>query len=120
VYLDHIVVACDRIDRYLAGVSYDAFLANDEKQSAVIRQLEIIGEAAGRLSEAFRRSNTEIPWGRLKALRNVLIHAYADVNVERVWTVAREDAPVLRGVAARLLTRLPGPDKGRASFPPFA
>ncbi len=64
-------------------------------QSAIIRQLEIAGEAAGRLSEEFRQSHPELEARRLKALRNVLIHGYADVDLETVWDVVRHDLPSL-------------------------
>jgi uncharacterized protein with HEPN domain len=106
LYLDHIVAACDRIRRYMAGVSLADFLSNDEKQSAVIRQLEIVGEAVGQLSDAFRRAHPDLPWARVKALRNVLIHGYADVDLHQVWVITQENVPALGGAAARLLAAL--------------
>lgn len=96
LYLRHMRAACDQIARYLAGVSWAAFEQNPEKQDAVIRQLEILGEAAGRLSAPFRQAHPEMPWQRIKDLRNVLIHGYAHVDLTRVWQIARDSVPALR------------------------
>jgi uncharacterized protein with HEPN domain len=107
LYVRHIIQACERIERYIAGVSLPEFQENDEKQSAVIRQLEVIGEAAGRVSSAFRDKFPDIPSRQLKDLRNVLIHGYADVDLQRVWALARERVKPLREAILRAATGLP-------------
>jgi uncharacterized protein with HEPN domain len=104
IYLDHMLAACDRIGRFLKDVTLPAFLANEEKQSAVIRQLEIIGEAAGRLSPSFRVSHPQLPWQRIKDLRNVLIHGYAEVDLLQVWDITQQNVPAL-AAGLRALTR---------------
>jgi uncharacterized protein with HEPN domain len=73
---------------FTAGVDYQQFLSNREKMLAVERALEIIGEAAGRLSEAFRSAHPEIPWRSITGLRNVLAHAYGEVNPAVIWAIA--------------------------------
>jgi uncharacterized protein with HEPN domain len=103
LYLRHIRAACDRVAQYLTGVSWAAFEENMEKQDAVIRQLEILGEAAGRLSDPFRQAHPEMPWQRIKDLRNVLIHGYAHVDLTRVWEIAHESVPPLRHVVDQAL-----------------
>lgn len=64
-------------------------------QDAVLHRLEIIGEAAGQLSEAFRTSHPELPWRRIVSFRNRLAHGYFEVDFERVWKVVREEIPPL-------------------------
>ena len=98
VYLLDIRQSCARIAQYSAGVTWEAFAENTEKQDAIIRQLEIIGEATSHLSLAFREAHDKTPWQRIKGLRDVLIHGYGSVDVGRVWTIAVGQVPQL-GVA---------------------
>ena len=100
LYFKHIVDACNRIGRFTEGVTWAAFVANEEKQSAVIRQLEIIGEAGGHISSAGRAAYPHIPWRALRATRNLLIHGYANVDLRRVWEIAKRQVPTL-GTAVR-------------------
>lgn len=87
------------------------FMTDEFTQSAIIRQLEIAGEAAGRLSEEFRQSHPELEARRLRALRNVLIHGYADVDLETVWDVVRHDLPALQQQLSREEASSPEPDE---------
>lgn len=80
-----ILIAAERIDEYLQGVDFDRFAANSEKQSAVLHQLMVIGEAAKRLSPDFRRDNPGIPWSGMAGMRDRLIHAYDEVDLKLVW-----------------------------------
>lgn len=102
-YLEDILVAAKAIRRFTAGVSREAFIANEEKYEAVNRKFEIIGEAAGRLSPEGRKKFPEIPWKLVTAMRNILIHDYADVDLDIVWDTAARDLPPL---IARLETYL--------------
>jgi|SRR3989339_50652 len=96
VFLLHIKDAIEQIEKYVDGYSYQQF-ANDEKtQDAVIRQLEIIGEAATKLEENFKKGNSEIPWREISDFRNVLAHEYWDVDLEIVWQTIHEDLEVLK------------------------
>ena len=95
LYLHHIQQAGQKILHRLQGVTRAAFDADDEKQDGIIRQLEIIGEAAGQISEAFRQHHPSIDWRGMKDFRNVLIHGYADVNLDRVWRIAHAQVPQL-------------------------
>ena len=103
VYLVHIRDACERIRQYSTGVTWAAFERNTEKQDAIARQLEVIGEATGYLSPTFRAAHDGTPWQRLKDLRNVLIHGYAQVNLQRVWHIATEQVPPLRAAVEQAL-----------------
>lgn len=85
-----------KILRRTAGVSYEQFLADDEKRDGLIRQLEIIGEAVGRITLAFRGSHRDlIPWSEVKAVRNLLIHGYDTVDIDEVWKMVTADVPQL-------------------------
>lgn len=95
LYLRHIREALSKAMAWTVS-SRQAFFEEEFRQSAVIRQLEIAGEAAGCLSEVFRQAHPMIAARELKALRNVLIHAYSDVDVETVWDVVQNDLPRLQ------------------------
>ncbi len=83
------------IREYLAGASIEQFMADQQRQDAVNRRFEIIGEAARRLSEATRAAFPQIPWRLTSAMRNVLIHDYDDVDLKVVWDTAQRDLPTL-------------------------
>jgi uncharacterized protein with HEPN domain len=95
LYLRHIREAISKAMAW-ARVPQETFMTDEFRQSAVIRQLEIAGEAAGRLSQAFRQAHPTIEAREMKALRNVLIHSYADIDLETVWEIIQNDLPRLR------------------------
>jgi uncharacterized protein with HEPN domain len=101
-YLRHILEAADRIARYSA-IGRHRFFDETLYQDAVIRQLEIIGEATKNLSIDLRSRHPDLPWRRFAGLRDVLIHNYPGVNLETVWDVTQSAVPDLkRGVEAIL------------------
>jgi uncharacterized protein with HEPN domain len=95
VYLRHILDAIAKIGSYVA-VGHDVFMAASHWQDAVIRQLEIIGEASRNLSSEFRSRHAQVPWRRIAGLRDVLIHDYMGVRLQAVWEVTQADLPVLK------------------------
>lgn len=95
VYVQHIVAAAHKALRYTQGLSYEAFCQQELVQDAVIRQLEIVGEASAWISETFAAAHPDWPWRQMKDMRNVLIHAYASVDLQDVWTTVRDDLPQL-------------------------
>jgi uncharacterized protein with HEPN domain len=94
-FLRHMLDAVQRVASYLKDVRRDEFLDDPEKQDAVIRQLELIGEAAGRVSASTRGANVEIPWRQITGMRHKLIHDYFVVDLDVVWKTATEDVPGL-------------------------
>ena len=90
-----IVEAARRAVRFCANIEVSGFLADEEKRWAVVSQIAIIGEAAGRLSEPFRDQQSDIPWREIIGMRNRLIHGYDEINWERVWNTVEKDLPNL-------------------------
>lgn len=80
---------------YIKGVTRDEFMNNIQLQDSVIRRLEIIGEAASRVSTQFRERYSAIPWGRMIGMRNRVIHGYGTVDLDIVWTTVQEKIPEL-------------------------
>jgi uncharacterized protein with HEPN domain len=95
-YLQDILENIKILEDFLRGVSKESFFDNLEKQFAVARALEIIGEASGKLSEDFRIKHPEINWRAIKSMRNILIHEYAYVDTDEVWTACQLDIPDLK------------------------
>lgn len=101
--IDDILEAITRIDTYTRGMTEDAFAQDSRTIDAVVRNLEIIGEASGQLDEAVLRAAPEIPWGKMRGLRNVVAHEYFGVDVGIIWHTARNDLPPLEAPLRRLL-----------------
>jgi uncharacterized protein with HEPN domain len=91
----HIFEAACLIQSFTAGMDEVSFNNDVKTQDAVIRRLEIVGEASGRLSKGFRQQMPDIPWQKMKNLRNVLIHAYDDVLLSYIWEIATDHIPPL-------------------------
>lgn len=90
-FLKDIQEAVRRIQAYTEDTDYDAFCADIKTQDAVMRNLEIIGEAAKQLSEAVRQQAPHIPWRNIARMRDKLIHHYFGVNLDIVWHVVQDD-----------------------------
>lgn len=94
LYLDHMIERIQRVVEYTQA-GHDAFLASLLIQDAVIRNFEIIGEAAKSVSADLKAAYPDIPWRRIAGFRDVLIHNYAGVNLTLVWNVVVSDLPAL-------------------------
>lgn len=91
VYIKHILEAIDKIERYLGNISYDEFSKNDMVVDAVVRELEITGEAAKNVSQELKDKHPELPWRESSGMRNFLIHEYFGVNAKTVWDTCKLD-----------------------------
>jgi uncharacterized protein with HEPN domain len=94
VYLLHVRDAIRRIERYTAS-GREAFLADTKTQDAVVRNLEVIGEAVKQLSQAIRDSHPAVPWKQIAGMRDKMIHEYFGVNLALVWDAVVQDLPKL-------------------------
>lgn len=96
VYIHHILLSIDRILEFTDGKSWEDFSKSYLLQDAVIRNLEIIGEASKKVSEAFKKDHPEIAWKKMAGMRDRLIHDYMGVDIAAVWAVVVEILPNLR------------------------
>jgi uncharacterized protein with HEPN domain len=97
VYIEDILESISKIEEYTKAISKDDFSRNTQVQDAVLRRLEVIGEAVKNIPEEFKDRYPEIPWKKIAGVRDVLIHAYFGVNLERIWKIVEEDIPGLKG-----------------------
>jgi uncharacterized protein with HEPN domain len=93
--LSDIAGAIAKVQRFTAGMDYDAFAADDKTTFAVVRALEVMGEAAKAVPLAVRSEFPDVPWRALAGMRDKLIHAYMHVNLVVVWKTVTEDLPLL-------------------------
>lgn len=97
-YQKHILESIDKIKHFISGINYNGFEKDQLIQSAVVRELEIIGEAAKRLSEEFKNKYKQINWLEIVGMRNKLIHDYFEVDWEIVWKTLVDDLPKLKKI----------------------
>lgn len=96
LYLTDIFESIESIEEYIRDVDVITFLSNKEKQDAIIRRIEIIGEASGKIPISIREKYPNVPWTKIKGMRNVAIHHYFGVSPELIWQVATVDVKELK------------------------
>jgi uncharacterized protein with HEPN domain len=95
-YVQHMIEAIETIQAYIGECTFEAFVDNRMMVDAVVRELEILGEAANQVSEALKDKHPEIPWFKMRGLRNFVIHEYFAVNEKIVWDTCKENLPGLK------------------------
>lgn len=103
VYLEDILVAIKKIQRYVENFDFADFEKNEAIQDAVIMRLEVIGEAANRLTDDFLNKNPDFPVSEAVSMRNFLIHDYDEINIETVWKTIKQDLPGLKQVVEKII-----------------
>lgn len=105
LYADDIIEACGKIRRYTAGMTFDAFVADDRTRDAVIRNIEIIGEAAKRLPDEVTAKAHTVPWRKVRGMRDVVAHGYFGLDSKLVWdTVTTKIGEIEIAVRALIAT----------------
>ncbi|MBU1261026.1 MAG: DUF86 domain-containing protein [Planctomycetes bacterium] len=91
-----ILDAIERIFSYAKGMSYKSFLADQKTQDAIVRNIEIIGEAARGIPKTFRADNPQIPWDEIIGMRNIIVHHYFGILIDVVWDIVKKELPKLK------------------------
>lgn len=103
LYVNDILEFMDRAEEYLEGLNMEELLQDKKTCDAVIRCIEVIGEAAKNIPDNVRKKYPQIPWRDMAGMRDKVIHAYFSVDVETVWLVVKEDIPRLKPMIRKVL-----------------
>ena len=102
--LEHILAAIDRVARYTKDKTFDDLLADDMMYYAVVKNIEMMGEAANMLTSEFQESHPRTPWKMVKGMRNYIVHEYFQIDNVVVWDVVTNELSTLREQIVRYLT----------------
>lgn len=94
-YLEDILEAARKIERFTEGMTYAEFERDQKTVDAVLRNFEVIGEAAKKIPDSVRQEYDEVPWSEMAGMRDRLIHGYATIDLEIVWTTVEAEIPTL-------------------------
>jgi uncharacterized protein with HEPN domain len=108
MYLQDVAESCDKILRFTAGLSQSDLIGDEKTYDAVVRNLEIIGEAAKHISEDLRRQMPDIEWRKAAGLRDMLAHAYFGIDNDILWDVVQNKVPQLAKATGAFLDRQEG------------
>ncbi len=113
LYLEDICGSIDAIQSFVKDISFESFISDRKTFSATVRELEIIGEAAGRVSPHIQQQFPDIPWRTMKDFRNVLAHHYFGINANVVWDVVIRKLPELKSQIHTALKKLSEGTEGK-------
>jgi uncharacterized protein with HEPN domain len=103
-HIEDILEAATKVRRYTLGLSKEAFSADERTVDAVLRNLEVIGEAAKKVPDEIRSRSPKIDWKRISGLRDILIHEYFGIDLEIIWDIVQNKLPDLESQAKALLS----------------
>jgi uncharacterized protein with HEPN domain len=101
--LDDIFLAISRIEQYIKDLSFDVFSQEQKTVDAVVRNLEIIGEAANRLPDEFKEKYRQVEWHKIVGLRHRIIHDYFGIDLEIIWQILHKDLPEFRDTLSQII-----------------
>lgn len=104
--LEDVLDAAAKIERYTDEMSHEMFVDDEKTVDAVLRNFEVIGEATKNLPESFREEYDHLPWTEMAGMRDRLIHGYATVDLDIVWTTIERDVPEIRSEVSSILADL--------------
>ena|SRR3989338_8735901 len=106
-YLEHMIDAINDIESFTKGLTKSQFLKDKLRQSAVIRQLEIIGEASKNLPESFRKDHAEVEWKKIIGSRDKITHQYFGIDLNTIWDIVEKDLPDLKDKIKAMRDEMP-------------
>ena len=104
LYLIHISECIERIESYVRGIDKEDFMASSLVQDAVIRNLQTMAESTQRLSDQLKQTQHKIDWYKIAGFRNILVHDYLGVDVEKVWNIIENEIPNLKEAIQEMTT----------------
>mgnify|MGYP001577502824 CR=1 FL=1 len=102
-YVEDIIESIDSTMKFTEDMEYDEFMRDDKTTSAVIRKLEVIGEASKKIPEKVKSDYSQIPWKDMAGMRDKLIHEYFGIDLKRVWKTVKKDIPELKPLFEKIL-----------------
>jgi uncharacterized protein with HEPN domain len=106
LFFEDTIDAMNKIESYIKDLDYNSFCQNNMIIDAVVRNLEIIGEAIKNIPENIITNYPEIPWKRMIGLRNIVIHAYFGIDLENIWKIITENIPEVKPEIIQILNNL--------------
>ncbi len=103
LFLEDIVSSIQKIEDYIGGMSFEGFLGDNRTVDAVLRNLEIIGEASKNISPEIREGHPDIPWGRMTGLRNIVSHEYFGIDLSIIWRIITVNLPQTKPLIEKML-----------------
>ncbi len=107
-YLEDVLDPIIEIEQFIGEMEFEAFAEDKKTINAVIRSIEVIGEAAKNIPESVKRKHTSIPWKAMAGMRDKMIHEYFGVDIEILWVTATEDVPALKPMIQDILKKFGG------------
>lgn len=106
LFLNDILEHMEKAEKYVEGLTLDAFLKDSKTSDAVLRCIEVIGEASKNIPQEIRQKYPSIPWRDMAGMRDKVIHGYFQVDLESVWLVVKEDIPALKPSLRKVLEEM--------------
>ncbi len=113
--MEDILKSIGYVRQYAEGVTFEQFVSDTMRYFAIMKNVEIIGEAANMLTRNFRQLHPELPWRQIVSMRNVLVHGYANVSDRQLWQTVTDDIPPLEHVISRYIAETDWEEWGSAS-----
>lgn len=105
-YLNDILYAISKLDDFIQGLTYEQFMEDEKTQFAVIRAIEVIGEATKNIPDSIKANHTSVPWRNISGMRDKLIHAYFGIDMDILWKTVTKEVPTIEPKIRQMLEEL--------------